>query len=119
MIKDREPTMLAVSAGGEAALADVRSAASQCDERISLSSVHLLAPIERPGKFLAIGMNYRKHAEEAKKLGIKVPEQPLWINKQNSCITGPDDYINPGDTEKIEYEGELGVVIGKPEKGGS
>ena len=93
------------------------SAASQCDERISLSSVHLLAPIERPGKFLAIGMNYRKHAEEAKKLGIKVPEQQFWFNKQTSCITGPYDDINPGVTEKLDYEVELGVVIGKPAKG--
>lgn len=82
-----------------------------------LEAIRLLAPIPRPGKYLAIGMNYRKHAEEAERLGIARPKQQLWFNKQTSCIAGPYDDIEIGVTEKLDYEVELGVVIGKPAKG--
>jgi 2-keto-4-pentenoate hydratase/2-oxohepta-3-ene-1,7-dioic acid hydratase in catechol pathway len=85
--------------------------------RQKLRDVKLLAPMARPGKYLAIGMNYRKHAEEAARLGIPTPKQQLWFNKQTSCIAGPYDDIDPGVTERLDYEVELGVVIGKPAKG--
>jgi 2-keto-4-pentenoate hydratase/2-oxohepta-3-ene-1,7-dioic acid hydratase in catechol pathway len=81
---------------------------------VPLEAVQLLPPIERPGKDLAIGMNYRKHAEEAERLGVGAPKQQLWFNKQTSCISGPFDDIDRGVTEKLDYEVELGVVIGKP-----
>lgn len=80
-----------------------------------LSSVRLMAPL-RPRKFLGLGMNYQRHAEEAKRLGIDVPDNQLWFNKQTSCVSGPYDAIDPGVTEKLDYEVELGVVIGKPAK---
>lgn len=83
---------------------------------LELSSTTLIAPIERPGKYLAIGMNYREHAKEAERLGISTPKQQLWFNKQTSCIAGPFDDIDPGVTEKLDYEVELGVVIGIPAK---
>jgi 2-keto-4-pentenoate hydratase/2-oxohepta-3-ene-1,7-dioic acid hydratase in catechol pathway len=80
-----------------------------------LSSVRLLAPL-RPRKFLGLGMNYQRHAEEARRLGIEIPEKQLWFNKQTSCVSGPYDAIDPGVTEKLDYEVELGVIIGKPAK---
>jgi 2-keto-4-pentenoate hydratase/2-oxohepta-3-ene-1,7-dioic acid hydratase in catechol pathway len=83
---------------------------------VKLGQVRLLAPIERPGKYLAIGMNYKKHAEESARIGVSAPKQQLWFNKQTSCIAGPYDDIDPGVTEKLDYEVELGVVIGKPAK---
>lgn len=55
--------------------------------------MRLLAPIPRPGKYLAIGMNYRKHVEEGAKLGIAEPKRQMWFNKQTSCINGPIDGI--------------------------
>jgi len=79
-----------------------------------LTAVTLAAPIDDPQKFLAIGMNYRAHAEEAKSAGVPVPTSQLWFNKQVSCITGPHDPIDlPKVSEKLDYEAELGVVIGK------
>lgn len=106
------PTMLALIKNGESGLTKVRELAANSSPKLSLKQAHLLAPLERPGKYLAIGMNYRKHAEEAKRLGVDRPEKQLWFNKQTTCIAGPYDNIEPGVTEKLDYEVELGVVIG-------
>jgi 2-keto-4-pentenoate hydratase/2-oxohepta-3-ene-1,7-dioic acid hydratase in catechol pathway len=110
------PTMLSIIAGGEKALEVVRDAAAAERDRVPLSNVRLLAPIERPEKFLAIGMNYRKHIEEAKQLGAPVPTNQFWFNKQTSCIAGPYDDTDPGVSNALDYEVELGVVIGKEAK---
>lgn len=78
-----------------------------------LADVRLEAPIHDPQKFLGIGMNYRKHAEEARLAGIPIPESQLWFNKQVSCIVGPFDEVEkPQASDKMDYEIELGVVIG-------
>ncbi|GLT00380.1 5-carboxymethyl-2-hydroxymuconate isomerase [Sphingobium jiangsuense] len=116
-LADAYPTMLSIITGGDAALTKVRDHVATGAERIPLADVQLLAPVERPAKFLAIGMNYRKHAEEARKLGVAVPEKQFWFNKQTSCLAGPFDPIDRGVSEKVDYEVELGVVIGKPAKG--
>ncbi|MCB2050084.1 MAG: fumarylacetoacetate hydrolase family protein [Novosphingobium sp.] len=102
--------------GGPSVLQDIEQRAANTDEGDDLSSVRLLAPL-RPGKMLCIGMNYRRHADEARKLGINVPDNQLWFNKQTSCVSGPYDAIEPGVTEKLDYEVELGAVIGKAAKG--
>ncbi len=58
-------------------------------------------------------MNYQAHAEEAAAKGIPIPISQLWFNKQVSCITGPtDDVVLPGVSNAVDYEAELGVVIG-------
>jgi 2-keto-4-pentenoate hydratase/2-oxohepta-3-ene-1,7-dioic acid hydratase in catechol pathway len=106
------PTMLALIQSGAQGLDRVEKLLASCAPQLTLTQAHLLAPVERPGKYLAIGMNYRKHAEEARKLGIAIPEKQLWFNKQTSCVAGPYDDIDPGVTEKLDYEVELGVVIG-------
>lgn len=113
----RYPTMLSIVAGGEAALAAVRDCAGQAAATVPLAEVTLLAPIERPGKFMAIGMNYKKHIAEAAKLGVETPKHQFWFNKQTSCIVGPFDDIEPGVTERLDYEVELCAVIGKSAKG--
>ncbi len=114
---DEYPTMLALIAGGAAALERVREHADAAEAYAKLADVRLLAPIERPGKFLAIGMNYRKHIEEAKRLGVAVPQNQFWFNKQTSCLAGPFDDTDPGVSQQLDYEVELGVVIGAPAKG--
>ena len=80
----------------------------------ALQSIKLEAPINDPQKFLAIGMNYKAHAEEARAAGIPIPTSQLWFNKQVSCLNGPYDPIElPKVVEKLDYEIELGVVIGR------
>ncbi|MBV9861208.1 MAG: fumarylacetoacetate hydrolase family protein [Alphaproteobacteria bacterium] len=61
-------------------------------------------------KLIAIGLNYRLHAEEA---GMAIPSEPIVFMKATSCICGPDDdVIIPKGSEKTDYEVELGIVIG-------
>lgn len=115
-LREEFPTILSIIDGGTRALDRIRDHVAASREVVPLSSVRLLAPIERPGKYLAIGMNYKKHVEEAAKLGVPAPKQQLWFNKQTSCIAGPFDDIDPGVTESLDYEVELGAVIGKTAK---
>jgi 2-keto-4-pentenoate hydratase/2-oxohepta-3-ene-1,7-dioic acid hydratase in catechol pathway len=79
-----------------------------------LAAVKLEAPITDPQKFLAIGMNYQAHADEAAAGGVATPTSQLWFNKQVSCITGPFDSVEiPKVSDMVDYEAELGFVIGK------
>ncbi|MDQ4114548.1 MAG: fumarylacetoacetate hydrolase family protein [Actinomycetota bacterium] len=79
-----------------------------------LSEVVLEAPIDNPQKYLGIGMNYKEHAEEARAAGIPIPENQMWFNKQVSCIVGPyDNIVKPDLSDALDYEIELGVVIGQ------
>ncbi len=61
-------------------------------------------------KFVAIGLNYKLHAEEA---GAPIPPEPIIFMKATTCISGPnDDIITPKNSTKLDYEVELGIVIG-------
>jgi 2-keto-4-pentenoate hydratase/2-oxohepta-3-ene-1,7-dioic acid hydratase in catechol pathway len=63
------------------------------------------------GNFIAIGLNYSDHAAEA---GMQLPQEPVIFNKARSCICGPnDDTITPKESSKLDYEVELGIVIGQ------
>jgi 2,4-diketo-3-deoxy-L-fuconate hydrolase len=75
----------------------------------------LTVPIDRPRKIICVGLNYRDHAEEA---GFDAPSSPMLFAKWDNALIGPGDAIlvPPGDDEKIDYEGELGVVIGEQAK---
>lgn len=108
--------VIEVVEAGPAALAEIAKALPDAQPDTTLAEAKLLAPIERPGKYLAIGMNYGKHLEEADKLGVARASHQVWFNKQTSSISGPFDPIEPGSTEKLDYEVELGVVIGKAAK---
>ena len=110
-------TMAAVIAAGKAGLDLIETNCASAAPVIALADAHLLAPVERPGKYLAIGMNYAKHLEEADKLGVARSKHQTWFNKQTTCISGPYDEIDPGVTEKLDYECELGLVIGTAAKG--
>ena len=79
-----------------------------------LSAVRLENPVNDPQKYLAIGLNYKAHAEEARAAGIPIPTSQLWFNKQVSCLTGPyDPILFPSAVKQLDYEIELGVVIGQ------
>ncbi len=81
-------------------------------EPLALASVRLEAPIVSPPEFLAIGLNYALHVAES---GRDRPESPVVFNKQVSCVTGPFDPIEIPTVAptKVDYEGELGVVIAR------
>ncbi len=103
--------MTAFLIAGSQAADRARSAAKDSAHRIPLGSVKLEAPISRPPEFLAIGLNYADHVDETK---MKRPEFPMFFNKQSSSVTGPYDPIHlPRVSSALDYEGELGFVIGR------
>ncbi len=84
--------------------------------RIALSDVNLEAPISRPPKIIAIGLNYSDHLEEVKAAGRDVdkPEVPMIFNKQSLAANGPYSEVHdPSVSEMLDFEGELTIVIGK------
>ena len=105
-----------IAQGAEALTAITGPVAGRSPDH-QLADVRLLAPIVKPGKYLAIGMNYQNHLEESQRIRAGSPKQQLWFNKQTTCINNPFDVIEPNVTEKLDYEVELGVVIGKHAKG--
>lgn len=103
--------MIALIAAGQPALHALKVLADSKAHRIPLCEVHLRAPVLRPGKFLAIGLNYLDHIRETE---LKPPEFPVFFNKQTTCVNGPYDCIHkPRVSDKLDYEGELGFVIGR------
>jgi len=87
---------------------------SLTDERYPMSAVKLLAPC-LPSKIVALGVNYRSHAQE---MNSQLPKNPLIFIKPPTAVIGPDDHIvYPPSSHQVDYEGELGVVIRKKAKG--
>jgi 2-keto-4-pentenoate hydratase/2-oxohepta-3-ene-1,7-dioic acid hydratase in catechol pathway len=115
LTKCRFQTLNAIIAEGHAATDELASIAAHTAAHYLVEDCRLLAAVQ-PSKYLAIGMNYAKHADEAQKLGVKKPTSQFWFNKQISCLSGPTDDIDPGVTQQLDYEVELGVVIGKSAK---
>lgn len=75
------------------------------------AGVRLGACIGKVGKFLCIGLNYADHAAES---GMKIPDEPEVFTKATSAISGPnDDIVQPRNSDKLDWEIELAVVIGK------
>ena len=94
-------------------LGDLRAAlAAGVDDPVPLADVQLLAPIARPGKIVAVGRNYREHAAEE---GAAPPSTPVLFTKYSSSVTGPGSEIRwrAAESSQVDYEAELGVVIGR------
>jgi 2-keto-4-pentenoate hydratase/2-oxohepta-3-ene-1,7-dioic acid hydratase in catechol pathway len=103
--------MCAFLAAGTAALAAAKQAVSSAAARVALTEVKLEAPILRPPKILAVGLNYKDHIAET---GNKTPEVPMIFNKQSTAVNSPHGDIHlPRVSEQLDYEGELAVVIGR------
>lgn len=78
---------------------------------VPLQAITLKAPIRRPPKFFGVSLNYLDHIEET---GLDRPEYPTFFNKQSTCVIGPGEAIQrPNVSNKLDYEGELGIVIGR------
>jgi 2,4-diketo-3-deoxy-L-fuconate hydrolase len=89
-----------------------RLAALKSDELPLVSgNPRLGVPVKGIGKFMAIGLNYADHAQEAK---LPIPSEPPMFTKAISCLSGPnDDVMLPKDSLKSDWEVELGVIIGR------
>jgi 2-keto-4-pentenoate hydratase/2-oxohepta-3-ene-1,7-dioic acid hydratase in catechol pathway len=95
---------------GPACLERVREVVEWGAPRLSLDAVRLAPPVQ-PRKFFAIGLNYADHVAES---GQPTPEHLTVFVKASSCVTGPHDPIErPAVSDFLDYEGELGFVIGK------
>lgn len=95
---------------GEEGLREARAVSGQAP-RLDLKQVRLEAPIARPPKILAIGLNYADHIAES---GLEAPEFQIWFNKQSTCVSGPYDPIDaPQVSDYLDYEAELCFVIGR------
>ena len=90
---------------------EVRAIADRGEAAIALDSVRLLVPIRRPGKIMAIGLNYADHIEES---GVEAPKEQVWFSKATTATNGPFDPIQvPKVSPYLDYEAELVAVIGQ------
>ncbi|MGA7906337.1 MAG: fumarylacetoacetate hydrolase family protein [Candidatus Sulfotelmatobacter sp.] len=94
----------------EEAEGDLEGLRTRRIDAIALEDAMLLAPV-RPSKIVCVGRNYREHAAE---LGHEVPQEPLLFLKPTSALLAPGGTVQrPKLSQRVDYEGELGVVIGK------
>ncbi|HET9782842.1 MAG TPA: fumarylacetoacetate hydrolase family protein [Candidatus Dormibacteraeota bacterium] len=114
---DEPGDMLSLIDAGESGLAAARSALSSSRAKAHrLGSVELLSPIPEPrGNIIAIGRNYQKHAAETAAIEGREPSPPTIFTKAITSLTEPfaDIAIDPAVSDNIDWEVELGVIIGK------
>jgi 2,4-didehydro-3-deoxy-L-rhamnonate hydrolase len=94
----------------QAGLGSITSALNSA-KTYAMQEVKLKAPLPRPGKILCSGVNYAGHAEENP--NAKMPTEPFFFSKLPSAIIGPGEAICKGATERLDYEVEFAVVMGK------
>lgn len=100
--------------GGQKTLLAAKSVIDRGGSVIPRDSVKIVAPIYNPDKVLCVGMNYKDHCEEQ---NAPVPTEPVIFNKFPSSIIGPtEDLQYPEETQKLDWEVELTIVIGKDAK---
>ena len=106
------PDMLTFLRRGEPALQLARQVAENGTASTPVSDVTLLAPIPNPSKIVAIGLNYMDHCREQ---NVKPPERPILFCKFSTAVVGPGATIrwDPALTQQVDYEVELGVVMGR------
>jgi 2-keto-4-pentenoate hydratase/2-oxohepta-3-ene-1,7-dioic acid hydratase in catechol pathway len=76
--------------------------------QLDLAKVRLLPPVV-PSKFVCVGQNYIEHIKE---IGVPIPEKPMWFLKPSSSLIGPGDSIRfPRTASRVDYEGELAIVV--------
>jgi acylpyruvate hydrolase len=111
--------LLGLLRGGETSLAAARRALHYVEEEAKqtehlchpLEKVELLAPIQRPGKVVCVGLNYRSHLAE---IGEPVPEYPILFHKAATSLIGHrQSIVLPRTSRQVDYEGELALVIGR------
>ena len=97
--------------GGDA---NARAEARKKGWLVPSKDAYWFAPVPRPGKIVCVGLNYRDHAAES---GLAVPATPVIFSKFSSCVIAPGEpVVVPRTSEKVDYEAELAVVIGRHAK---
>lgn len=105
--------LLEIARGGDAMLKKIAKVLKDAKAKsYELSKVKVLPPIRQPSKIVAVGLNYIDHCKEA---NLPVPSEPVLFSKWPTSICGPYDDLSwpAGVTKEVDYEVELGVVIGK------
>ena len=106
--------MIGFLAAGDQAMAAAREAQTNPEVAFPAADVVLEAPVPRPGKILAIALNYADHVAES---GGQAPKVQTWFNKQRNAANRPYGSINkPAVSDMLDYEGELAFVIGRRAK---
>ena len=109
---DMPTDMIGFMTLGESALSAARKFAASTGHWLDLRALRLEAPIARPPKILGVGLNYADHIAET---GRQAPRVPTIFNKQSTSANGPFDAIwAPPESPTLDYEGELGLVVGAP-----
>src|ERR1700733_5358822 len=109
-VAGRESILRILLTAPEESDGDVEGLRTRRIEPLALAEASLLAPV-RPSKIVCVGRNYREHAAE---LHHEVPTEPLLFFKPPSSLLAPEGIIRrPKLSQRVDYEGELGVVIGK------
>lgn len=104
-------SMIGLLEGEEQVFSRLHATVMDDPNTIPLHAVRLLAPVPRPGKIICIGLNYRDHARET---GQPIPQYPIVFSKYaNTVIAHGDNIVLPRVTDQVDYEAELGFVIGK------
>jgi 2-keto-4-pentenoate hydratase/2-oxohepta-3-ene-1,7-dioic acid hydratase in catechol pathway len=89
---------------------EARGLAEASAGAVPLATVRLLAPVRRPGKIMAIGLNYADHIAES---GLGEPKDQIWFSKATTAVNGPFDPIQiPKVSQAVDYEAEMVAVIG-------
>jgi 2-keto-4-pentenoate hydratase/2-oxohepta-3-ene-1,7-dioic acid hydratase in catechol pathway len=110
-VPDLPAEMCSFLAAGDDALEAARGALAGSAHRLDLADVELQAPVLRPPKILAVGLNYADHVAET---GREAPKIPMIFNKQSTAVASPGAAIHvPRASEKVDWEGELAFVIGR------
>jgi 2-keto-4-pentenoate hydratase/2-oxohepta-3-ene-1,7-dioic acid hydratase in catechol pathway len=110
MLGEERLSVRQLIAGG--LLGELRERAGEATAKdVVMEDAELLAPVPDPDKIVCIGLNYRSHAEEA---GIEPPEQPTFFAKFRNALAPPGAVVTlPAASEKVDYEAEVALVIGR------
>ncbi|MGU3575223.1 fumarylacetoacetate hydrolase family protein [Brucellaceae bacterium C25G] len=110
LVQNAPSDMIDVIKAGSPLMEQAKNALKSA-QGIALADVKVLSPIERPGKFICMGLNYLEHVKEG---GRDIPEYPtLFLRVQTSLLPPDGEIILPKVSEKLDFEAELLVVIGK------
>lgn len=107
-------SFLSVSAARQQAMEDAAAEVAANGDGIELDTLRLGPPVPEPRKIICLGLNYSAHAAEAR---LDVPEAPMLFAKYATSLIGPGaNIVLPANSQMVDYEGELAVVIGAPAK---
>jgi len=105
------PDMIALIANWDMSRPKVEAVSTTPEDTVEIASVRLLAPVPRPGKIFAIGLNYADHVAET---GMATPASQIWFTKAGTSVNGPYDPVQiPRGSMMTDYEVEMVAVIGK------